>query len=74
MNDVFNLELTVNEFVCVMAGVGLYHKELAKSLYESMEGLRDESTSINVEEFEDHHKALMNLYDKLAAITKQIKG
>lgn len=73
MNDVFNLELTVNEFVCVMAGISLYHKEVAKSFYETMEGLRDKSTSINVEEFDDQHKVIMSLYDKLAAITEKIK-
>lgn len=73
MNDMYNLELTATEFVCVMAGIALYHKEVAKSLYETLEGLRNESTSISVEEFDEQHKAIMSLYDKLAAITEQMK-
>ena len=73
MNDVYNLELTESEFMCVMAGLALYHKEAAKSLYETMEGLRDNSNSIDVNEFDGQHKTLMGLYDKLAVIVEQMK-
>ena len=73
MSDVYNLELTANEFICVMGGLALYHKELAKSLYESMEGLTDAAEDIDIEEFDNQHKTLMGLYDKLAVISKQIK-
>jgi hypothetical protein len=73
MNDVYNLELTANEFICVTGGLALYHKELAKTLYESMEGLVDKDESIDVEEFDRQHKTLMGLYDQLATIAEQIK-
>lgn len=70
MSKTFNLEITPEEFIIISAGVGLYHKECAKALYETLEGLRDKC--VDVEEFDSQHKILMNLYNKLADISKQI--
>ena len=40
MNDTFNLELTAEELVILSGAVGLYHKECAKALCETLEGTR----------------------------------
>ncbi len=73
MNDTFNLELTMEELFILSAAVGLYHKDCAKALYETLEGTRAEKDCVNVEEFDTQHKMLMNLYDKLGNLVKQIK-
>jgi hypothetical protein len=70
MSETFNLEITPEEFIIISVGVGLYHKDCAKALYESLEGLRGKCVS--VEEFDSQHKVIMNLYNKLADISKQI--
>lgn len=71
MSETFNLEITPEEFIIISAGVGLYHKDCAKALYETLEGLRQDDKCVNVEEFDSQHKILMNLYNKLADISKQ---
>ena len=71
MEKTFNLELTPEEFVVVSAGIGCFHKETAKALYESLEGTRDKDKAINVEEFDNQHKILMGLYDKLSVIADE---
>lgn len=71
MEKTFNLELTPEEFVAVSAGIGCFHKETVKALYESMEGTRDDDKAINVEEFDKQHKILMGLYDKLAVMADE---
>ena len=68
----FNLEITAEEFLIISAGIGLYHKDCAKALYETLEGIRPDDKCVNVTEFDNHHKILMNLYDKLTIISNQI--
>ena len=68
----FNLEITAEEFAIISVGIGLYHKDCAKALYETLEGIRPDDKCVNVTEFDNHHKILMNLYDKLTNISKQI--
>lgn len=70
MSETFNFEITPEEFIILSTGVGLYHKECAKALYETLEGIRGKC--VNVEEFDSQHKIIMNLYNKLADISKQI--
>ena len=71
MNEV-TIILTPNELVLVYVGLGLYHKDCAKAFYESLEGIREDDKSINVEEFNDQHQAIMSLYSKLNETVKQI--
>lgn len=40
MNDTFNLGLTAEELVILSGAVGLYPKDCAKVLYETLEGTR----------------------------------
>lgn len=71
MNEV-TITLTPDELVLVYVGLGLYHKDCAKAFYESLEGIREDDKSINVEEFNDQHQAIMSLYSKLNETVKQI--
>ena len=71
MNEV-TITLTPDELVLVYVGLGLYHKDCAKAFYESLEGIREDDKSINVEEFNDQHQAIMSLYSKLNEAVKQI--
>jgi hypothetical protein len=68
----FNLEITAEEFAIISVGIGLYHKDCAKALYETLEGIRPDDKCVDVAEFDNHHKILMNLYDKLTNISNQI--
>ena len=68
----FNLEITPEEFVIISTGIGLVHKDCAKALYETLEGMRPDDRCVNVTEFDSQHKILMNLYDKLTNISNQI--
>ena len=43
----YNLELTFDEAITLAAALGLYHKELAKSFYEGLEGLKEDPLSID---------------------------
>lgn len=71
MNEV-TITLTSDELVLLYVGLGLYHKDCAKAFYESLEGIREDDKSINVEEFNDQHQAIMSLYSKLNEAVKQI--
>ena len=71
MNE-FTITLTSDELVLLYVGLGLYHKDCAKAFYESLEGIREDDKSINVEEFNDQHEAIMSLYSKLNEAVKQI--
>lgn len=71
MNEV-TITLTSDELVLVYVGLGLCHKDCAKAFYESLEGIREDDKSINVEEFNDQHQAIMSLYSKLNEAVKQI--
>ena len=71
MNEV-TITLTPDELVLLYVGLGLYHKDCAKAFYESLEGIREDDKSINVEEFNDQHQAIMSLYSKLNEAVKQI--
>lgn len=71
MNEV-TITLTSDELVLLYVGLGLYHKDCAKAFYESLEGIREDDKSINVEEFNDQHEAIMSLYSKLNETVKQI--
>ena len=71
MNEV-TITLTSDELVLLYVGLGLYHKYCAKAFYESLEGIREDDKSINVEEFNDQHEAIMSLYSKLNEAVKQI--
>ena len=71
MNEV-TITLTSDELVLLYVGLGLYHKDCAKAFYESLEGIREDDKSINVEEFNEQHKTIMLLYSKLNEATKQI--
>ena len=71
MNEV-TITLTPEELVLVYVGLGLCHKDCAKAFYESAEGIREDDKSINVEEFNDQHQAIMSLYSKLNEAVKQI--
>ena len=71
MNE-FTITLTPDELVLLYVGLGLYHKDCAKAFYESLEGIREDDKSINVEEFNDQHEAIMSLYSKLNEAVKQI--
>ena len=71
MNE-FTITLTSDELVLLYIGLSLYHKDCAKAFYESLEGIREEDKSINVEEFNDQHEAIMSLYSKLNEAVKQI--
>ena len=71
MNEV-TITLTSDELVLLYVGLGLYHKDCAKAFYESLEGIREDDKSINVEEFNDQHEAIMSLYSKLNEAVKQI--
>lgn len=71
MNEV-TITLTPEELVLVYVGLGLCHKDCAKAFYESAEGIREDDKSINVEEFNDQHQAIMSLYSKLNETVKQI--
>jgi hypothetical protein len=68
----FTITLTSDELVLLYVGLGLYHKDCAKAFYESLEGIREDDKSINVEEFNDQHEAIMSLYSKLNEAVKQI--
>ena len=71
MNE-FTITFTPDELVLLYVGLGLYHKDCAKAFYESLEGIREDDKSINVEEFNDQHEAIMSLYSKLNEAVKQI--
>lgn len=71
MNEV-TITVTPDELVLLYVGLGLYHKDCAKAFYESLEGIREDDKSINVEEFNDQHQAIMSLYSKLNEAVKQI--
>ena len=71
MNEV-TITLTSDELVLVYVGLGLYHKDCAKAFYESLEGIREDDKSINVEEFNDQHQAIMSLYGKLDKVVEQL--
>lgn len=71
MNE-FTITFTPDELVLLYVGLGLYHKDCAKAFYESLEGIREDDKSINVEEFNDQHEAIMSLYSKLNEAVKQL--
>lgn len=64
--EMYNLELTFDEAITLAAALGLYHKELAKSFYEGLEGLKEDPLSID--EFDNQHKMVIGLYDKFKAL------
>lgn len=59
----YSFEFTIDEMVLLLGGVGLMQKESAKSLYESLEGLKSKKEELSVDEFDKVHKICMRLYD-----------
>lgn len=71
MEKIYKLELTFEEAMMLYAGLGLFHKETAKALYETLEGLREKKEEVNVDEFDKHHKMAMGLYEKFKDILSE---
>lgn len=53
-------------------GVGLTHKEAARNFYESLEGLKEKKDELSIDEYDEIHKTLMDLYNKLEVKIKRI--
>ena len=68
----YSFKFTLDEIVLLIGGVGLVHKEGAKSFYDSLEGLKSKKDELSVEEFDKMHKLCMRLYDILGDKLKQI--
>lgn len=71
-NKTYSMDFTFKELVMLLGGVGLTHKESAKNLYESLEGLKEKKDELSIDEFDEAHKALMSLYNKLGEKIKEI--
>ena len=58
------MELTYDEYLIIAAGVALMQKELFRAGYESMNGDRDVSEAITLEDFDEQYKIMTGLYGK----------
>lgn len=68
----YSMEFTLEELIVLIGGVGLTHKESAKSFYETLEGLREKKDELSVDEFDNAHNIIMGLYSKLGDKIKKI--
>lgn len=75
MEKIYKLELTFEEAMALYAGLGCFHKETAKSFYETLEGLREKKDEVNVDEFDKFHKIAMSLYEKFKdVLSEEVKN
>ena len=68
----YSFEFTLDELVLLLGGVGLIHKEGAKSFYDSLEGLKPKNEELGIDDFDKTHKLCMRLYAVLGDKLKQI--
>ena len=71
-NKTYSMEFTLEELIMLIGGVGITHKESAKSFYETLEGLKEKKDELSVDEFDKAHKIVMGLYSKLGDKIKEI--
>lgn len=66
------LELNFAEYFIVAAGVGAFHQRAAQKLADTLgDKIEKKGDQLSVDEFDETHKQIMALYDKLAEAYKK---
>ena len=74
-NMKITLELDFAEYLIVAAGVGAFHQRAAQRLADTLaDKIEKESDQLSVDEFDETHKQIMTLYDKLAEAYKEAEA
>lgn len=74
-NMKIKLELDFAEYLIVAAGVGAFHQRAAQKLADTLSGkVEKKEDQLNVDEFDETHKQIMVLYDKLAEAYKEAEA
>lgn len=74
-NMKIKLELDFPEYIIVAAGVGAFHQMAAQKLADTLSGkVEKKEDQLNVDEFDETHKQIMVLYDKLAEAYKEAEA
>ena len=74
-NMKIKLELDFAEYIIVAAGVGAFHQRAAQKLADTLnDKIEKKEDQLNVDEFDETHKQIMALYDKLADAYKEAEA
>ena len=74
-NMKIKLELDFPEYIIVAAGVGAFHQRAAQILADTLnDKIEKKSDQLSVDEFDETHKQIMALYDKLAEAYKEAEA
>lgn len=71
-NMKITLELDLAEYLTVFAGVGAFHQRAAQQFADTLaDKIEDKDKQLSADEFDETHKQIMSLYDKLADAYKE---